>query len=87
MNEKTLEELTKTLSEKYPFGIPRKDIAKATGGILHPRTSANLDSLGTGIEGRFRINRSIIYPVGNVINFIRERTIGKQALINDNTNT
>ena len=75
MNEQTLQELMEILTEKYPFGIPRKKIGIATGGIIHPRTCANRDSLNIGIEGRFQINRTIIYPVSEVINFIRKKTV------------
>ncbi|MFO8240605.1 MAG: hypothetical protein R6T90_06375 [Dissulfuribacterales bacterium] len=75
MNEKTLEELEKILTEKFPFGIPRKEIGKATGNILHPRTSANLDCLGEGIPGRFKIGRNTIYNVRSVIDFIKAKIV------------
>jgi len=79
MNEKTLQELEKTLSEKYPFGIPRPQLGKATGNLLHPRTQANLDCFGTGIKGRFRIGRLIVYPVAGVIDFLKSKTEAVQA--------
>lgn len=60
MNEQALQELEKILKEKFPLGVPRKSIGRATGGILHPRTCANLDCLGVGITGRFKIGRSTI---------------------------
>lgn len=75
MNEQTLQHSEKNLTEKFPFGVPRKEIGKATGGILHPRTAANLDCLGTGIPGRFKIGRNTVYPVQGVINFIKSKTV------------
>lgn len=53
--------------------IPRQKISEATGGLIHPRTLANLDSLGQGIPERFRVGRKICYPVWAVIRFIEER--------------
>ena len=75
MNEKVLQELEKTLAEKFPFGVPRKEIGKATGGILHPRTCANLDCLKQGVPNRFKIGRNTIYPVQSVIGFIKSKTV------------
>ena len=75
MNDRALQELEKSLNEKFPFGIPRKEIGKATGNILHPRTCANDDCLGVGVPGRFKIARNTIYPVKCVIDFIESKTI------------
>ncbi len=74
MNDQDLQKLERQLKEQYPFGIPRKRLQFATGGILHPRTAANLDSLGQGIPGRFKINRMTIYPVADVISYIQSKT-------------
>lgn len=73
MDDPVLQALEEKLSEKFPFGIPRKKIGVATGGILHPRSLANLDCLGKGIEGRFKIGRSTVYPVDCVLAFIRSK--------------
>lgn len=73
MNEQMLQELQKVLSEKFPFGIPRKEIGKATGGILHSRTEANNDCSGDGIPGRFKIGRHMIYPVAGIIQRVRSK--------------
>lgn len=61
---------TEDLKRKYPFGIPRTKIGEATGGILHPRTMANRDSLGCGIPKRFKIGCLTVYPVGYVVDYI-----------------
>ena len=74
MNEQALRELERVLKEKFPCGIPRKEIGKATGSILHPRTCANNDcSQGTGIPGRFKIGRNMIYPVAGVIQHLKSK--------------
>ena len=73
MNEEMLETFEKELKEKYPLGVPRKNIGKVTGGILHPRTCANLDSLKRGIPGRFKIGSRTIYPVSGVVQFLKEK--------------
>ncbi|MFA5904989.1 MAG: hypothetical protein WC836_13720 [Desulfobacula sp.] len=79
MDEKTLRELEKTLTEKFPAGVPRPQIGIATGNLLHPRTQANLDCTGTGIKGRYRIGRLIVYPVSGVIDFLKSKTETVQA--------
>jgi len=71
--EDSLKTLEKTLSEKYPFGIPRKEIGKATGNVLHPRTEANNDCSGDAIHGRFKVGRRMIYPVASVIQRIKSK--------------
>jgi hypothetical protein len=79
MNEKTLQDLEKVLTEKFPAGIPRPQLGKATGNLLHPRTQANLDCTGTGIKGRYRVGRLIVYPVAGVVDFLRTKTEAVQA--------
>lgn len=69
--EDTLKALERILNEKFPIGIPRKEIGRATGNVLHPRTEANNDCSGDGIPGRFKIGRHMIYPVPGVIQRLR----------------
>ncbi len=73
MDNQTLEKLEKRMQEQYPYGVPRKFISNATGGMINPRTCANKDSLGLGIKGRFLFGRKIIYPVQGVIEYIQSR--------------
>ena len=73
MNEQTMQELKRFLNENYPIGIPRKAIGRATGNVLHPATLANLDCLGEGVSGRFKIGRNTIYPVQCVIDYLRSK--------------
>ena len=71
--EATLEELEKRLHDKFPAGVPRKKIDVATGYILHPRTCANEDALGIGIQNRFKIGRNTIYPIRSIIVKLRSK--------------
>ncbi len=73
MDNQIFEKLEKSMQEQYPYGVPRKFISSATGGMINPRTCANLDSLGRGIKGRFQFGRDIIYPVKCVIEYIRSK--------------
>ena len=70
MDKNTLDNLEQRLHKEYPFGIPRKQIGVATGGLLHPRTMANLDSAGAGIPGSYKFGRQMIYPVSPTVKFI-----------------
>jgi hypothetical protein len=54
--------------------VARKQVAKFSGGILHPRTMANLDSLGQGPRGRIRMGRAIAYPTSELVAWMQERT-------------
>ena len=68
---KSLEE---SLKKRYPLGIPRAQIGEATGGVLHSRTEANRDCTECGIKGRFKIGRQTLYPVAEVVKYLREKT-------------
>jgi hypothetical protein len=53
--------------------ILRKDLTEKTGGLLHGRTMANLDSLGLGIPGRIMIgSRKTAYPVQAVVSYLQK---------------
>jgi chitinase len=73
MNKEVIRALEEKMTKRFPFGIPRKEIAAATGNILHPRTLANLDSLGQGIKNRFKMGRLTVYPVPSVLEFISSK--------------
>ena len=53
--------------------VTRSELKKFSGGILNPRTIANLDSMGIGISNRFRCGKHVVYPVTDVVQFLRER--------------
>ena len=54
--------------------VAREKVGIFSGGILHPRTLANLDSKGEGPRGRIRINRKIAYPVDSLIAYLEEHS-------------
>lgn len=61
--------------------ILRKDLTEKTGGLLHGRTMANLDSLGLGIPGRLLIGkRKVAYPVQAVVEYLQ-----KMVKVSDDT--
>jgi len=78
MQQDNSDQLTPDFShiiKNTPSGwILRSDLTEKTGGLIHSRTAANLDSLGKGIPGRINIGkRKVAYPVQNVVAFLSER--------------
>lgn len=70
----------KQLKEKWPSSIvSRTEIRKFTGGLINEKTLANLDSQGTGPEGRFKIGRKVGYDVSAVIRWLEERLTVENA--------
>jgi len=68
-SRKTFEEM----ADKWPSSVvARAELAKFTGGILHPRSQANLDSLGQGCE-MVKIGRIVAYPVKSLVEWLIER--------------
>jgi len=63
------------LVSNWPSAIvARSEVGKFSGGLLHPRTLANLDSQGLGPVGRIRIGRMIAYPVEELATWMRQRS-------------
>ena len=62
------------LADKWPSPfVARHELDKFSGGILNPRTMANLDSQGEGPAGRIRIGRKIVYPVQSLVEWLENR--------------
>lgn len=53
--------------------VARVEVKTFSGGTLNAKTMANLDSTGQGVKGRFRIGRQVVYPVNNLIEWMRAR--------------
>ncbi len=72
---KTNPDLSK-LRDKWPSSyVSRDKVGEFSGGILHPRTLANLDSLGQGPKGRIRVNgKKIAYPVDELVAWMQSRS-------------
>ena len=58
--------------------VARSQVDKFSGGILHPKTLANLDSQGEGPE-RVKYGRKIFYPVDKLAQWAQRRASEKQA--------
>ncbi len=64
------------LKDRWPSAfVSRGEIAKFSGGLIHPRTLANLDSQGKGPKGRFAVGRKIGYPVDSVVQWLERRAV------------
>lgn len=64
------------LLERYPTCVPRKLVGEATGGLIKPKTMANLDSLKQGPLGAFRMGSQVAYPTKNFVEWLESRTSG-----------
>lgn len=51
--------------------VARADIGRFSGGGLSPKYLANQDSLGTGPTGRFMIGRRVVYPVRELVSWLK----------------
>lgn len=55
--------------------VARDEVATFSGGILHPRTMANLDCKGEGPRGRIRMGRVVAYPVDDLVEWMESRAV------------
>lgn len=55
--------------------VARAEVSKFSGGLLHPRTLANLDCIGQGPES-IRIGGRVCYPTGALVEWLKARTTG-----------
>lgn len=61
------------LGNSWPSPIvSRTEIAKFSGGLLSPRTLANLDSLGKG-PPRGKCGRKVFYPIDTLVSWLQAR--------------
>ncbi len=57
--------------DAWPFPhVTRPDLKKFTGNAYNGRSAANMDCLGTGIKGRFRIGKVTAYPKAAACDFL-----------------
>jgi hypothetical protein len=54
--------------------VPRCKVGEFSGGLLNPRTLANLDCLGTGPEGPIRIGSKIVYRTEELARWLEGRS-------------
>jgi len=53
--------------------VSRSEVSRFSGGLINPRSLANMDSLGLGPANRFRCGRKICYPVSDLIAWLESR--------------
>ena len=67
---------------KWPSSfVARSEVGKFSGGLLHPRTMANLDSLGEGPDGAVRLKKRVGYEVVPLVRWMEGRALrqGKRS--------
>lgn len=68
------------LADKWPSGVVARDeFYHFSGGLIASKSLANLDSLGLGPEGAFRVGRKVAYPVANAIAWLECRATPRKA--------
>jgi hypothetical protein len=61
------------LADNWTSGIvARSEVGRFSGGLLHPRTMANLDSLGTG-AGKIMVGNRACYSTRKLISWMKAR--------------
>ena len=58
--------------------VARSQVGKFSGGMLHPKTMANLDSQGEGPE-RVKYGKRVYYEVEKLVQWAQSRGSGEQA--------
>ncbi len=66
--------------------ILRTNLSEKTGGLLHGRTMANLDSLGAGIPGKISIGRKVAYPVLSVVEYLLSKVTVNHSVSSNRLN-
>ena len=76
-NETNAEEFSlDTLAENWPSPIvARSEVGTFSGHVLHPRTLANLDSLGLG-PGKIMIGNRACYSTRKLVAWMKQRQKG-----------
>jgi hypothetical protein len=57
---------------RHPVVI-RSRVGEFSGGLLHARTMANLDSQGLGPSGMFYLSKKAAYPTSELVVWMKER--------------
>ena len=53
--------------------VAQTKLGQFSGGLINPRTLANLNSLGCGPDGKYRLGRKVFYDVDTLIVWMRDR--------------
>lgn len=69
-----MKDIYEQMAARWPSAIvARKEIGKFSGGLLNPRTQANLDSKGEGPTKIKMGSRAVFYPVSDLVAWLRAR--------------
>jgi hypothetical protein len=72
--KKQAQELVQGLAESWGKGlVPRGQIKAFTGGLYKSAYMANLDCVGEGPGGAFKIGRQVVYPLANLTEWLIAR--------------
>jgi len=61
---------------KLPPVIARREVNERFGGIISPKTLANLDSQGIGPEGKHRLGNRVFYETSKLLEWLDNRQKG-----------
>lgn len=68
------------MAARWPSShVARSRVAEFSGGILTPKTMANLDALGKGPKGRIRVGKAVAYDVSMLIAWMESRVTFEDA--------
>lgn len=75
MTDRNTPEWLEELKSKWPSSVvARSEIGRFTGGLIGPRTMANIDCRGVGPANRIRMgDRTIGYPLKDLISWMAVR--------------
>lgn len=66
--------LLEKLDASWPSAaVARHELQRFSGGLLHPRTVANLDSRGEGPRPRFNCGRIVAYDKAGLLQWLGSR--------------
>ena len=62
------------MADRWPSAVvARVEIGKFSGGLLSPKSMANLDSQGIGPVDRVTCGRKVGYKISSLIQWMRDR--------------
>lgn len=67
------EHFRKMLEKWESSVVCRGEIGRFSGGLVAPKSLANLDSQGKGPTGAFRVGSKVAYPVESVVSWLETR--------------
>ncbi len=72
-NSDFIEQAIQNIERHAPDLMTRKAFVEYTGGFVSVKTLANLDSLGRGIPGCFKLGKKVLYPKRGAMDWLRSR--------------